>query len=402
MHAARPLFTAGAAAILIWGSAGGASAGLVDPARQRERLENAREEADAAAERAERLERAAERERDAARKARAEEAAMAARIQETESEIAGARARIALADRLLNEQQRRLATRQEPVSRLMAALQSLSRRPTVLGLIQPGSTEDIVHVRAVLATVTPMVRERTRDIRGELARIRALRAGARDAVVDLRAGHARLEEQRLALTRMEAGHRLRSRDLDRSALFESDRAIALGERARDIVDLMESLDGQAERAEALAALPGPLPRPANPESADAPAPRDRAGPDTGPPPYRLPVAGRLLVGLGEVSDAGVRSRGLSIESAPGAQIVAPTDGRIVFAGPFRRYGTIIILDHGKGWSSAITGIGRLQVSVGDTVRQGAPIGTAERCDAPVTTVELRRRGVPVDLTGLLG
>ena len=156
------------------------------------------------------------------------------------------------------------------------------------------------------------------------------------------------------------------------------------------------------KAEALAALPGPLPRPANPESADAPAPRDRAGPDTGPPPYRLPVAGRLLVGLGEVSDAGVRSRGLSIESAPGAQIVAPTDGRIVFAGPFRRYGTIIILDHGKGWSSAITGIGRLQVSVGDTVRQGAPIGTAERGDAPVTTVELRRRGVPVDLTGLLG
>ncbi|WP_201292525.1 hypothetical protein, partial [Escherichia coli] len=98
----------------------------------------------------------------------------------------------------------------------------------------------------------------------DLAHTRALQEQAALATRALAESRTRLEAQRLALTRLEAEHRLRSRTLGRDALFESDRAIALGETARDIVDLMDTIGNQAATRESLESLPGPLPRPPRP------------------------------------------------------------------------------------------------------------------------------------------
>ena len=161
---------------------------------------------------------------------------------------------------------------------------------------------------------------------------------------------------------------------------------------------MDTLGEAAETRAALEALPGPLPRPDEGDAEVAAAPPPARG---GPPPYRLPVAGSVVTGLGEISDTGVRSRGLTLATWPGAQIVAPTGGRVIYAGRFRRYGNIVILDHGKGWTSLVAGLDRVMVRVGDDVIQGAPIGRAPQVDAPRITVELRRQGRPVDLAQLL-
>ncbi|MFL9839691.1 peptidoglycan DD-metalloendopeptidase family protein [Sphingomonas sp. ST-64] len=369
-------------------------------AEQQDQLKAANKAAQDAEARARRLQRAAATERDEARRAKTREAAIAASIQAAEAEIVAARARIAIVDRLLDRQRSRLAERQGPIARLVAALQSFARRPAALGLVQPGSTRDIVHVRAVLGAVTPVMRERTADIRAEVERTRRLREGAQTAVKSLADGRARLQNERLALVRAEAGHRLRSVGYTRDAMFESDRALALGEQARDLVDLMDTLGAAAETRAALEALPGPLPRPAegdDTEPVDATPPPARSG----PPPYRLPVAGSVVTGLGELSDTGVRSRGLTLATWPGAQVVAPTGGRVIYAGRFRRYGNIVILDHGKGWTSLVAGLDRVMVRVGDELIQGAPIGRARPGDAPRITVELRRQGRPVDLAQLL-
>jgi septal ring factor EnvC (AmiA/AmiB activator) len=82
--------------------------------------------------------------------------------------------------------------------------------------------------------------------------------------------------------------------------------------------------------------------------------------------------------------------------------VAPAGGRILFAGPFRDYGGVVIIDHGNGWTSSVTGLGGISVRVGERVAQGARIGRAPGGDAPRLTVELRRRGEPMDLARLLG
>lgn len=384
------------AAIVATASVGVAALPAQTPSlpEQRAQLNAASKAAKDAEARAQRLQRAAANERDEARRARAREAAIAASIQAAEAEIVAARARIAVVDRMLGQQRTRLVEQQGPITRLMAALQSLARRPAVLGLVQPGSTADIVHVRAVLGAVTPAMRARTADIRAEIARTRQLRDGAQLAAKTLADGRARLQNDRLALVRAEGEHRLKSVGYRREAMFESDRALALGEQARDLIDQMDVMGEAAETQAALAALPGPLPRPSEGE---APVAVTRSG----PPPYRLPVVGTVVTGLGELSDTGVRARGLTLATAPGAEIVAPTAGRVIYAGRFRRYGNIVIVDHGSGWTSLIAGLDAVLVKVGDTLNQGTPLGRAPQGDAPRITVELRRQGRPVDLAQLL-
>ena len=130
------------------------------------------------------------------------------------------------------------------------------------------------------------------------------------------------------------------------------------------------------------------------------APPERDAMASGPPPYRLPVVGQLVTGLGEVNDSGVRARGLTLAVQPSEQAIAPTAGRVAFAGPYRDYGQILIIDHGGGWTTLITGLHRLSVRVGDDVRQGDPVGVTDNRRSDII-VELRRNGRPVDIVPLI-
>jgi septal ring factor EnvC (AmiA/AmiB activator) len=368
------------------------------PVDRRTQLARARADSLAAAARSAALERRAAGERDQARQALAREAAVAARIEQAEADIVAGQAQVAIVAGLMAAQRAQLVAQQRPVARLLAALQSLARRPAVLSVIQPGSLDDLVHVRAVLGGALPVLRARTQRVRADLAKARRLQAQATLAGEALAESRSRLEGQRLALNRLELAHRQRARALGRDALFESDRAIALGESARQIVDLMDQADSQSATERALAALPGPDPRPARP-GATGTTPITH-WPDGAP--YRLPTTGKLVTGFGELTDAGVRSRGLTFAPASGAAVVAPAAGRVAFAGPFRGYGTIVILDHGGGWTSLVFGLGATAVSVGQHIGQESPIGTTPQAESPRVTVELRRRDRAIDFTPLLG
>ena len=363
-------------------------------------LKAARAQSEQARERSERLEQQAGAARDEADQARRRAAAMAARIQQAEADIQAAQARIAIIARMQHAQAARLAAKQEPVVRLTAALQMMARRPLALALVQPGSVSDAVHMRAVLGQVLPIIQERTAGLRAELERSRALRDTAEQAAASLAQSQADLRTRQAALRTVETQKRLAAKDYRSNAGLESDRALALGERARDIVDLMDRLQAAGDLRDELAALPGPMLRPARPDLTTAPAPARLRQPG-GAPPYRLPVMGQLVTGMGELSDSGVRSRGLTISTQAGALAVAPTAGRVVFAGPYRGYGQILILDHGGGWTTLITGLLRLTAAVGDNLRQGDPLGTAGP-GRPSVTIELRRNGRPVDIVPLIG
>ena len=363
------------------------------------RLNEAKAQSAAASERAARLDQAAQTEAGIASKARTAEAAVAARIRAAEADIVAAQARIAIVGELLARQRATLALQQGPLVRLIAALQSLAARPSIVALAQPGSVDDLVHVRAVLGTTIPQVEARTAEVRADLKLARKLEQDAMMASKALADSRARLEKERLALARLEAEHRLKSKALGRDALFESDRAIALGERARDLAGAVETSLGDALTGQSLARLPGPLPRP--PQEGETAAMGAPVTAD-GRSPYRLPVEGRIVMGLGETATSGVRSRGVTLLPAAAATVFAPAAGRVVFAGPFRNYSRVIIIDHGGGWTTALTGLGEAAVSVGQPVSVGTMIGRARSGDDPAVTVELRRRGRPVDLISLLG
>lgn len=357
------------------------------------RLADAKREAAAAAVRAEALTAQAARATDAAARARAQEAALASQVRAAEAQVRAAEARVALVAQAQAAAQARLSQTQAPAARLLAALTGLARRPTVAAVAQPGSVDDLVHLRAVLGAALPAVRARAAGVRAELAEARRLQGAAELAARALRDGRAGLERDRVALAVLAAKHRGEAALLGQRALSESDRALAMGERARDIVDHIAETGEATATAADLAELPGPAPRPL---ASGTIATRPPAG------VYRLPVAGMLVTGFGEVSPAGVRSRGLTFAVAPGAPVTSPAGGTVRYAQVFRGYRTIVVVDHGDGWTTLVTGLAVAAVRPGQPVAAGAPLGRAGGGEEPRVTVELRRRGRPADIAALLG
>lgn len=353
-------------------------------------LAQAKREAAQAISRVRALETRAQGATDAAERARVESEALAARIEVAEADLTAAERRIALIRVLQADQRARLAERQQPLVRLTAALQTMARRPPVLALVQPGSVGDTVHVRALLAAALPEIRRRTADVRAEVDRANALRDGLEAARAELLASREAVRARRVELAGFEARQRARSSTLTGLALAESDRALAFDEEAHALARRIGDRAYQARLIAELEALPGPLPRPGPPAERTAAA-----------IPYRLPIEGRLVTGVGEISDGGVHSRGLTFETAAGAPVVAPANGRIAYAAPFRGYGQVIILDHGRGWSSVITNLDAVDVTAGVNVRRGERLGRAAPGRASRVTVELRREGRSVPIAQLL-
>lgn len=353
----------------------------------------AKRQAAEAARRSAALERMSAEATSRAARARAEAEGIVARIERAEADISAAEARLRIIETRRAEQRRRLAERQAPVVRLTAALQMIGRRPPALALVRPGSTDEIVHIRSLLASTLPIVRERTAALREEIARGEQLRAQASVAVEALADSQRNLQRQRTALARLAETQRARSEELGESALFESDRALAFDEQARDIAEEAGRDRRRAEVRARLMELPGPVLRPGRGGTEGRPG----ANLDL---VYQLPLQGRLLRGMGEISDGGVHARGLTIAPEGAGEVVAPSRGRVAYAGRFRGYDRILIIDHGGGWTTTITNLAEETVQEGDAVSRGQAIGRAGGPRKPVS-VELRRNGLPFPIAVLL-
>lgn len=395
-----PILAATAAAVLATQAltqAGGLA--VLDPAvdaRQAQQdLAVARREGAAAGKRAEKLE---ARARDVTAQADGtarEAAAVAARIQQADAQIAAQRAQMRLIASQRAALRAQLAEKQGPLARLTGALQRLSRRPPLLALLRPGSVRDAVYMRALLDTMLPEVEARTAGLRAAIARGRALEQQAGAAAAGLADAQAQMRVRRSQLAVLESRQRLAGREASGIAARESERALALSEKARDLGDLVTAVGQQGALRAQLAALPGPIMRPTRPEDSQVIGAGEFTPPPAGLPSYMLPVTGRLVTGFGEQAAGQARANGLVLAPRALAQAVSPAPGRVAFAGPYRGYQSIVIVEHDGGWTSLITGLARLDVAVGDVLVAGSPIGVTGPGN-PQVIVELRQGGVPVN------
>lgn len=292
----------------------------------------------------------------------------------------------------------RLAERREPLMHLTAALQRMARRPLALSALRSGSLEETVYLRAMLATMLPEVERRTRSLRGELAQSRRLAAEAGATLTELEKTETVLDERRRELSKMETSQRLASRDAANAARRETERAFALAEQTRSLDELVGEFDRAGRLRRELALLPGPIMRPPRPDASQVMStgtPDLGRGDERAIAGYRLPVAGRTVSGFGARSSGGQRTQGIVLAPRARAAVVSPAKGRVAFAGPYRGYGNIVIIEHANGWTSLVTGLGKCELNVGDELLAGTPLGFAAASN-PRITLELRRAGTPVN------
>jgi septal ring factor EnvC (AmiA/AmiB activator) len=112
----------------------------------------------------------------------------------------------------------------------------------------------------------------------------------------------------------------------------------------------------------------------------------------------LPVRGDLSRHYGENTPYGNTAKGLTFETRPAGRVVAPYDGKVVFSGPFRGYGQILIIEHSGGYHTLLSGLERVDASVGQWLLAGEPVGIMPKPESgnPRLYFELRREGQPIN------
>lgn len=354
-----------------------------------EALREAKKRAAAAEARSETLRQEASNAEATADRLVARRAALGAEIDAANAQIATARARIVVISRRQRAQASLLGEANAPLLRLNALLQNMTRQPVSLLLARPGDRRDYVRLRAAMASIQPVIAARTLALRDQMAMQRELQKQERVAIGALGKARIDLGSRRKALVALESDSRGKALSLNADAAIEYERAIGQGERARDLVERIDAERESGQSAAELAEYAGPQPRlGGGPRRADSSV-------------YILPVSGRVVSGFGELNPTGYRERGIRFAVQPEARIVAPAAGKVTFAGRYRSFGNIVIIEHGNGWATLVTGIERLGVESGAQVRQGAAIGNAG-AEEPEIMVELRRNGRVIDIAALLG
>ncbi|MCC9624587.1 peptidoglycan DD-metalloendopeptidase family protein [Thalassospira sp. MA62] len=337
----------------------------------------------------------------------------------------------------LENREKRAATSLEDkagqYARILMALQRLSTTPPEAVIALPSSPQDTLRSAVLLKAALPGVEQHARDLRRELEEIATLRDDIRTRRSEMGEATAALQTERNALSDLlREKRRLRS-ETEAEAREAAKAVNALATEARSLGDLLENLRNRAE------GLPIPRPRPERRVAARTPD-SDTLGATTiaratpPPPPaekstssettsapsqgeteeeltvgssislargqLRMPASGKVVTLFGEKSRGPdglpvASSKGIEIQTRENAQVVSPFDGKVVFAGPFRGYGQLLIIEHGEGYHSLIAGFDRLDSVVGQYLLAGEPIGTMGQT-APKLYLEMRQNGEAIN------
>lgn len=291
------------------------------------------------------------------------------------------------------------------LSDLLGALQRLSRLPPDAMIAAPQSPSDTVKSALLMRSAVPEVKARADALSRELQGLVTLR----DQLAAQREKAARAAES-LALRQKDLAQLVaRREDLSRGTDAERARlavqVTALADRAGDLKDLIDKLEAErkaqaAKRAEADRQARARAEQDREQRARDKVAGLKRAPSEPQSVAIlggmKAPVGGKIVSRYGELDDVGATRRGLTYQGRAGGPVVAPADGAVMFAGPFKGYGLLLILEHANGYHSLLSGLGRIDAQVGQRVLGGEPVGLLSGDGAPTLYYELRRGGQPVN------
>jgi septal ring factor EnvC (AmiA/AmiB activator) len=332
-----------------------------------------------------------------------------------------------------------LQERTRQYDEFLMALQRLARNPPEALALAPGAPVDAMRSALLLSAAIPQIEAKARELQAEITALATARKRTAEKRRQLVAESAALAKQQLALNDMIARKASLQEQAAQGVEITAQRLQQLSTQAGDLRELIESIEAEKQRRaeaqkqrdrELLARaatraprrfVPPPAP-PAAPAAAPAPDVEERTAetdtPDAAPAmaaaldPARpknlrpfaaargamvMPVAGRLKRRYGESDEFGAVSKGIVVLAPGGGRVVAPFDGRIEFAGPFRGYGQILIIEHGDGYHSLLAGLERIDGVVGQWLVSGEPVGIMPTGDREAALyLELRRHSQPIN------
>lgn len=300
-----------------------------------------------------------------------------------------------------------LLVRRRELSITLEALQRLAFRPPQSLLVSPNGPNDMIRSGLLLRAAIPHMELRADTLRQELSDLSQLHANISIHRSELVSAGAKLAEERQHIADLSDQKSALLLDTRGSLVDTTRRVELLVRESTDLTELLAKLNQQGN-TDQLPEVADPKPKPERKLAHAVPGPLlSLSAPPISQAQGKLtaPAIGQIVVRYGEKNEFGSAAKGITFLTRPGAQIVAPYGGRIVFAGPFQRYGLILIIEHGEGYHSLIFGMARVDVAVDQWVLSGEPVGITENAIGPGRTalnsrstlyVELRRQGQPIN------
>lgn len=301
--------------------------------------------------------------------------------QESELRVLEAREKAAAAD---------FRARQAQLAEILAALQRLSLRPPVTLASRSDDANDAVRSALLLRSLIPELERRVERLKAEIEAYTRLKEAVRMRRGNVADADSALSRERQALLALIEQKQTLLRESEQEQEANQARLAALTAEAENLRELLAKL-----RQEKVQRKAEPAPRAAaltEPEKGKMRSFAAARGKLT------FPAAGTVASRFGPEEKYGELSKGVMITARPGAQAVAPFDGQVVFAGPFRGYGRILIIEHRDGYHSLIVGLARIDATVKQWVLAGEPVGIVGERDGQSAQlyVEIRHNGRPID------
>jgi len=283
---------------------------------------------------------------------------------------------------------------------LLAALVRIATMPPGAMVFQSDAPIDVARSGMLASAAVPRIQAELQKVTDALEHLKQSRADLAAKRTEIAAQRESLAADRQRVAALIDQKQLLAGETRAKADAAQKRIAQLTAQANDLKQLIEKLDQEREDEQIAtfkrnADPPPPPPPPTDTIGTVASVPK--ANPDKLPESNRfiVPVVGDIVGHFGDAQAAG-SAKGVTFATRLGAEIVAPAAGRVMFAGPFKGYGQILIIDHGDGYHSLLAGIGRITGIVGQHVAAGEPIGTMASDGTPRLYLELRRQGQPVN------
>ena len=288
-----------------------------------------------------------------------------------------------------------LGEKQDVLSELLAGLQRLEQNPPPALVVEPDDVLAALRGAMLLGTIVPDLQGEADRLVAQLDQLRQLEASIGERKAAVQDEITRLQAARKDLGTLVA--RKKQLVSKSAAELESERkrAAALAEKAKTVKQLLASIAAERQRAEEEAAAKQAADEKERKRQEDL-ARRPKMVFTDARGKLDFPAQGQIVRRFGDPDGLGGETQGVMIATRAGAQVTAPADGKVEFAGLFRSYGQVVILNPGGGYRVLLAGMDKVTADVGEFLRAGEPVGEMGGSPASVTLFgEVVQDGRPV-------
>jgi len=290
----------------------------------------------------------------------------------------------------------------------IAALQNMSLNPSESIILQPLSPIDIIRSAILLREAIPFLEQKSSKLKVDLDNIYEQKRKIESVVTDTKKQKLVLEKQQKEMQQLMKKKSAMRQEVESKGAETQKMAESLISEAKNLRDLLEELERQKEiarkkreEAERLAALKRQeelkVPHTVDTKTHDSIKKQISSGKFVHAKGRLIrPVSGTKITEYGQTISKGVTSKGIVYKTRPKAQVTALFDGSVIFSGPFKGYGNIIIVEHGDGYLSLLAGLGNIDCDVGQMLLAGEPVGTMPDNDSAKLYVEIRKNRHPIN------